>query len=143
MKKWNSILVLVMIVSSIQLQANDVLKQCDINNNWHIDTRIDLKWKIWEDKVSWIKIIRDENKCKRKYELAQNEQRLAQNKQSLAQLDMTLEWLKKEIKKIEDELKQNKDELKETDDELKRKLKLLIETLKEIEPWAKSHKSQN
>ena len=116
-----------------QVQANDLLKQCDFNKDWIISTR-----RTYE--ADWVpkEIARKETKCKIKFrwvkirkKLVQNKQELAQEKIVLAQLDITVEWLKKEIKKIKEELSKNKEELE-------RKLKLLMEQLEKIEKWAKN-----
>ncbi len=132
-------------LSTTQVQANDLLKQCDFNNDWKISTRKTYK-------IDWVPkdIAKKETKCKIKYEriqseqkLAQNEQKLAQNEKELAQekivlaqLDITVEWLKKEIKKIEEELSKSKEELSKSKEELERKLKWLMEQLEKIENWA-------
>jgi len=115
---------------STQVQANDLLAQCD----W-----IDRAWVIHQDKKNWKINGFPEKLCVKKIKIAQWKERVAQWKERvaqwkivLAQLDMTLENLKKELREVEAELSKNKAELSKNKAELERKRKWLKEKLEQI-----------
>ena len=74
---------------STQVQASDLIAQCDLNHNWIIDTRLTYK-QDWVPKY----IAKKEVKCSTKFEL-QREQ------VNWKQLDKDIKWLDKDIKWLE------------------------------------------
>jgi hypothetical protein len=94
---------------STQVQANDLLKKCDVNWDWKLYTwkqaRLFKKeakkdWLITVDEQNLIKLAKKENKCKLKYNITQWEERITQLdkeitqwKERLAKLDEIIEIL--------------------------------------------------
>ena len=129
---------------STSVQANDLLKQCDFNKNWAIDTpqmyglKTRPEYAAADPKIK--DIITREKKCETDFSIAQKDASIAKDKedysktiQILAMLDQTeaRKYLNDEIKKVEIQLVKEKDPIRKK--VLNDKLLILKDRLKELD----------
>ncbi len=111
---------------STSVQASDLLKQCDFNKNWAIDTPATYGVSKKDLKPEQRDLIQKENNCKVQFDLAKGKEDLAKGKEDLAKetgdynkmiqilamLDPreARKYLNDEIKKIEIQLKTEKND---------------------------------
>lgn len=136
---------------STSVQANDLLKQCDLNKNWAIDTpqmyglKTRPEYAAADPKIK--DIITREKKCETDFSIAQKDASIAQKDASIKKLDeedkrfnQILAMLDKdelrralllEVKKTEEELKKEKDKTKR--EKLLIRLDILNWKLKELD----------
>ena len=89
-----------LVLATTQVQANDLLNQCDFNKNWKIDTKQDYKaWLVSKD------IAKKEFKCGLKYEIAQQEKDIAKWKKRIVQLDIDWKKIAEDWNKIAEDWK--------------------------------------
>lgn len=125
---------------STSVQASDLLKQCDFNKNWAIDTPATYGVSKKDLKPEQRDLIQKENNCKVKFEWVKLDEELVKGKEELArinnennQLIQILAMLdpKEARKYLTDEIKKIETQLKTEEDEKKRKsLTYRLETLK-------------
>ena len=84
-----------------QVQANDLLAQCDKNWDWKISTRKTYK-------ADWVPrdIAKKEFKCKLSYEIAQWKEKLAQWEEEIKQLDQEIAQWKEKLAQWKEKLAQ-------------------------------------
>lgn len=136
---------------STSVQASDLLKQCDFNKNWAIDTPqmywINSKPEFRDADPKIKDIITREKKCETDFSIAQKDVSIAQSRANIKKLDeedkrfnQILAMLDKdelrralllEVKKTEEELKKEKDKTKR--EKLLIRLDILNWKLKELD----------
>ena len=122
---------LIATIFTAQVQADNLLEQCD----W-----IDRKWVIHEDKKNWkinwfpeIKCVREIELIQKRKEVEQKEKEIVRGEEVLAQMDMVIEKLSKELEIVEKELKKEEKELKKSKERLKERRDWLKEQIRKMQ----------
>ncbi len=108
---------------STSVQANDLLKQCDFNKNWAIDTpqmyglKTRPEYAAADPKIK--DIITREKKCETDFSIAQKDA-------SIAQKDASITKGKEELAKGKEELAKGKEEWKKLDEDYNKMVQILV-----------------
>ena len=139
MKKW-----VFMIVLATSVYANSMLDECDVNNNWKIDTRKSYK-------IDWVPkaIAKKETKCSLTYELERLDKdserldkEIIEGRKKNKELDIIIKNLRKELAIVEKNLKEAKASLKEKQLARAKQREFLIRQIRKIKENAKNSSSR-
>jgi peptidoglycan hydrolase CwlO-like protein len=105
------------VLATTQVQANDLLDQCDFNGNWKIDTKQDYKaWLVSKD------IAKKEFKCGLKYDIAKLDGDIAKLdgdiakwREDIAKLDGDIAKLDGDIAKLDGDIAKWREDIAKLD----------------------------